>query len=158
MSQHAAFKTTVIGSLPKPAWLQEQIPLNASGKQVHGQGARWMFEGDVLQAAQDDAVRVAIHNQSHAGVDIITDGEQRRKSYVTHVVMNLDGFDYQQLTKKWTRKGRRLAEVGRCVSEVRRSQPILRHDIQFLKEHSDRAVKVTLPGPMTVVDSTSDEF
>ena len=157
MSQEMAFATTVIGSLPKPGWLQEQVPLNEAGKQVHGQGAKWMFDGELLRQAQDDAVRVAIHDQVHAGVNIITDGEQRRKSYVTHIVKSLDGFDYENLTKKWTRKGRRLAEVGRCVGPVRRSRPILKQDLEFLKEHAPGPVKVTLPGPMTVVDSTSDE-
>ena len=56
------FLTTVVGSLPKPPWLQEKLPLNASGKQVHGKGAKWLFEGELLRQAQDDAVRVAIHD------------------------------------------------------------------------------------------------
>ena len=158
VNENGPFTTTVIGSLPKPAWLQEQVPLNEAGKQVHGQGASWAFEGELLRQAQDDAVRVAIHDQVHAGVDIITHGDQRRKSYVSEVVRNLDGFDYEQLTKKWTRKGRRLAEVGRCIGPVQRKQSILKQDLKFLKEHSPRPVKITLPGPMTVVDSTSDEY
>ncbi len=152
------FKTTVVGSLPKPAWLQEKLPLNAAGKQVHGKGASWMFEGELLHRAQDDAVRVAIHDQIATGIDIISDGEQRRTSYVTYVTSRLDGFDYDVLAKKWTRNRRRLAEVGRCVGEVRRHDPILADDLQFLLAQSSHPVKVTLPGPMTVVDSTVDEF
>lgn len=152
------FATTVVGSLPKPVWLQEKLPLNAEGKQVHGKGAAWAFEGDLLRSAQDDAVRIAIHDQTRAGVDIISDGEQRRTSYVTYVTSRLDGFDYEVLARKWTRNRRRLAEVGRCIGAIRRKAPIAVDDLRFLIEQSSRPVKVTLPGPMTVVDSTADEF
>jgi 5-methyltetrahydropteroyltriglutamate--homocysteine methyltransferase len=152
------FLATVVGSLPKPVWLQEKLPLNAAGKQVHGRGATWMLDGEQLASAHDDAVRVAIHDQTVAGLDIISDGEQRRTSYVTYVTSRLAGFDYEQLTKKWTRNRRRLAEVGRCVGEVRRTAPILVDDLRFLMDESTRPVKITLPGPMTVVDSTADEF
>ena len=152
------FVTTVVGSLPKPPWLQEKLPLNAAGKQVHGKGAAWLFDGELLQRAQDDAVRVAIHDQTEAGIDVISDGEQRRTSYMAHVVARLGGFDYGTPAKKWVRNNRRLAEVGRCTGEVLRKAPILVDDLQFVLEHSSRPVKVTLPGPMTVVDSTLDEF
>ncbi len=80
-----AFVTTVVGSMPKPAWLQEQLPQNAEGKQVHGKGASWNFEGELLRQAQDDAVCLAIHDQELAGVDIVSDGEQRRSSYLTYL-------------------------------------------------------------------------
>ena len=153
----SAFVTTVVGSLPKPRWLQEKLPLNAEGKQVHGKGASWAFSGETLVAAQDDAVRVAVHDQERAGINIVSDGEQRRKSYVTYVTEKLEGFDYHQLTKKWTRNRRRLAEVGRCVGHVRRRGPILHHDLAFLIGETRHPVKITLPGPMTVVDSTEDE-
>ncbi len=148
---------TVVGSMPKPAWLMEQVPLNAQGKQVHGKGADWRFEGEILRHAQDDAVRLTLHDQVHAGIDLVSDGEQRRKSYLTHITMRLDGFDYRTLAKKWTRNRRRLADVGRCVGPVGRSLPLVVDDLRFLLAAADRPVKITLPGPMTVVDSTHDE-
>ena len=151
------FVATVVGSMPKPAWLMEQVPLNAEGKQVHGKGADWGFEGDMLRQAQDDAVRLTLHDQVHAGIDLVSDGEQRRKSYLTHITMRLDGFDYETLAKKWTRNRRRLADVGRCVGPVGRSRPLVVDDLRFLLAEADRPVKITLPGPMTVVDSTADE-
>ena len=151
------FQTTVVGSMPKPAWLMEQLPLNAEGKQVHGKGADWLFSGDVLRAALDDATRVTLHDQTTAGIDIVSDGEQRRRSYLTYITMRLDGFDYDTLAKKWTRNRRRLAEVGRCVGPIRRTGPILTDDVKFLLANTDHPVKITLPGPMTVVDSTADE-
>ena len=152
------FVTTVVGSLPKPPWLQEKLPLNAAGKQVHGKGAAWLLDGELLHRAQDDAVRVAIHDQTKAGIDVISDGEQRRTSYLAHVVARLGGFDYDMPVKKWIRNNRRLAEVGRCTGEVSRESPILLDDLRFALEHSSRPIKVTLPGPMTVVDSILDEF
>ncbi len=152
-----AFVTTVVGSMPKPAWLQEQLPLNAEGKQVHGKGASWNFEGELLRQAQDDAVRLAIHDQELAGVDIVSDGEQRRSSYLTYITQRLDGVDYETLGKKWTRNRRRLADVGRCVGPVRRSAPFLVDDLKFTLAQARASVKVTLPGPMTVVDTILDE-
>jgi len=150
------FSTTVIGSLPKPAWLYQQLPPNATGADHHGRGADWALEGADLSDAQDDAVRVAIHDQEHAGVDIVSDGEQRRKSYLTYITTRLEGFDYETLAEKWIRDGRRLAQVGRCIGPVRRRDPILEDDLRFLATESHSGVKVTLPGPMTVVDSTFD--
>ena len=151
------FLTTVVGSMPKPTWLQEKLALNADSKQVHGKGADWVLSGDVLEAAQDDAVRLTLHDQERAGIDIVSDGEQRRKSYVTYVTGRLEGFDYEVLAKKWTRNNRRLAEVGRCVGPVKRGSPIVVNDLRFTLAGTDRPVKITLPGPMTVVDSTADE-
>lgn len=151
------FRTTVVGSMPKPAWLMEQVPLNEAGKQVHGKGADWGFTGDLLSDAMDDATRVTLHDQENAGIDIVSDGEQRRSSYLTYITMRLDGFDYETLTKKWTRNRRRLAEVGRCIGPVRRSKPMLSDDLKFMLTETDLPVKITMPGPMTVVDSTADE-
>ena len=151
------FVTTVVGSMPKPSWLMEQIPLNAEGKQVHGKGAEWQFSGDVLKKALDDATRLTLHDQETAGIEIVSDGEQRRKSYLTHITSQLEGFDYQKLTKKWTRNRRRLAEVGRCIGAIKRKAPILRAELDFLLRETKLPIKVTLPGPMTVVDSTADE-
>ena len=153
------FLTTVVGSLPKPAWLLEQISMNADGgKQVHGRGAEWMLKGDVLKAAQDDATRLAVRDQERAGIDIVSDGEQRRKSWLTYVTMQFDGYDYENLVKKVTRAGRRTAEVGQCVGEVRRTLPVLENDLRFTQSITHLPVKITLPGPLSVVDSTHDAY
>ena len=152
------FKTTVVGSMPKPDWLMENLPLNTKGKQVHGKGANWQFEGEILEAALDDATRLTVHDQIIAGIDIITDGEQRRTSYLTYITSKLSGFDYDNLAEKWTRNNRRLAEVGQCVGPIKRVNNLLSKDLEFLKSQTALPVKVTLPGPMTVVDSTFDNF
>ena len=152
------FLTTVIRSMPKPPWLYDQRSWHAAGTDVLGPGADWTFDDETLREAQDDAVRVAIHDQERSGIDIISDGEQRRKSYVTYITSRLDGFDYETLGEKWIRDGRRLAQVGRCTTPVRRKAPILVEDMRFLRSESRSPVKVTLPGPMTVVDSTFDAY
>ncbi|MFQ5894335.1 MAG: 5-methyltetrahydropteroyltriglutamate--homocysteine methyltransferase [Nitrospinota bacterium] len=152
------FLTTAIGSLPKPTWLFAKTALDAKGADHHGGGAAWLFEGERLREAQDDAVRLAIRDQERAGVDIISDGEQRRKSYLTHITMRLEGFDYETPAEKWIRDRRRLAQVGRCTGPVRRRGPILEEDLRFLMAEARSRVKVTLPGPMTVADSTFDAY
>ena len=117
------FLTTVIGSLPKPDWLAEQTPFNSKEQDHHGRGATWALGDAMLHEAQDDAVRVAIHDQERVGLDIISDGEQRRKSYLTYITMRLAGFDYENLAEKWIRDRRRLAQVGRCIGPVARPKP-----------------------------------
>lgn len=158
MSSSSRFLTTGVGSLPKPAWLQAQSAMNAGENDHHGKGAAWHLDGDSLREAQDDAVRLAIFDQERAGLDIVSDGEQRRRSYLTYVTMRLAGFDYETLGEKWIRNGRRKANVGRCVGPVERPRSILSDDLAFTLSATDRPVKVTLPGPMTVVDSTLDTY
>ena len=148
------FLTTVVGSMPKPAWLFEPSAFHSETKDHHGRGSDWGFEGDLLRDAQDDATRAVIHTQERVGLDIISDGEMRRKSYLTYITMQLEGFDYENLAEKWIRDGRRLGHVGRCIGPVRRTAPILHDHLQFLLAEASTPVKITLPGPMTVVDST----
>lgn len=151
------FLTTGVGSLPKPIWMQAQSAMNAGEKDHHGKGADWHLTGEALRAAQDDAVRLAIYDQERIGLDIVSDGEQRRRSYLTYVTMRLGGFDYETLGEKWIRNGRRLANVGRCIGPVRRPGSILLDDLKFAQSVASQPLKITLPGPMTVVDSTLDE-
>ena len=151
-----AFTTTVVGSMPKPDWLYEVTTLNDGKRDHHGAGGNWRLQGEALKEAQQDAVRVAIHDQQRAGVEIISDGEQRRKSYLTYITMNMEGFDYETLAEKWIRNGRRKAMVGRCVAPIRRTRPIVVEDLEFLQRETGSPVKMTLPGPMTVADSTYD--
>ena len=152
------FETTVIGSLPKPPWLYDATGFSTNVKGLHGKGGAWAYSGDELLSAQDDAVKLAIGIQESVGLDEITDGEQRRESYLSYVVRRLDGFDYENFGEKWVRGGRRLAQVGRCTGPVTWPGPMLLDDLRFTLARSHRPVKVTLPGPMTVCDSILDEF
>ena len=152
------FETTVIGSLPKPPWLYDSSGFSTRVKQLHGKGGSWAHSGNELNQAQDDATRLAIGVQESAGLNEITDGEQRRESYLSYVVRRLEGFDYENFGEKWVRGGRRLAQVGRCTGPVSWPGPMLLEDLRFTLAHTSTPVKVTLPGPMTVCDSILDEF
>ena len=151
------FETTVVGSMPKPPWLYRQAAMDAKESDHHGGGADWLLSGQELHEAQNDAVRLAIYDQETAGVRVISDGEQRRKSYLTHITSQLGGIDYETLAEKWIRNGRRLARVGRCIGPVEWRGPIVVNDLTFLLTQTTSPVKVTLPGPMTVVDSIFDD-
>ena len=144
-------KTTITGSLPRPAWLAEP------GKH---QFKNWSIPSEAVSEAQNDAVRLAIADQEEAGLDIITDGEQRRRHYVWGFIEGLTGIDTENLGKKQTRGGRYSAEpiqVARIVGDITRPRPILVDGLRFAKAHTQKPVKVTLPGPMTIVDTLADE-
>jgi 5-methyltetrahydropteroyltriglutamate--homocysteine methyltransferase len=143
--------TTITGSLPKPAWLGDPG--------VHAL-AHWLPDAKHLAEAQNDAVRLAIADQETAGLDIVTDGEQRRRHYIWGFVEKLTGIDAQALGRKVTRGGRYNPDpisVPRIVGDITRPTPILLDALRFAKASTRHPVKVTLPGPMTIVDSLLDE-
>tara|TARA_B100000212_G_scaffold68442_1_gene47862 strand:- start:4587 stop:5621 length:1035 start_codon:yes stop_codon:yes gene_type:complete len=153
-----AFLTTGIGSMPRRSWLfSNQAGLD--GKHDHyGKGGTWMLPEELLSGAQDDATIIAINLQEKAGLDIITDGEQRRKNYVTYLTSNMNGFDYTELKPKEMAGGRRTLLAGRCVGPITHKNSLIVRDLEFTLSKTRKPVKITLPGPMTVVDSTVDEF
>ncbi len=143
-------ETSVVGSLPKPVWLAEPNMLRAP----------WRLAGAELREAQDDAVRLALLDQEEAGLDVVTDGELRRRHYIWGLLSNLTGIDTEQLGRKRTRGGRysELTDVARIVGPVGRRAPVLAEACCFARAHTTRTLKVTMPGPMTIADSVVDEF
>ncbi len=138
-------QTTIAGSLPKPAWL-------AAPKQLW---APWRLEGEFLQEGMRDAVRLALRDQEQAGIDIVTDGEQTRRHFVTTFIEHLDGVDL--VNRKTVRiRNRYDAEVPVVTGPVFRRRPVFVEDARFLRGETARPVKVTLPGPMTMVDTLYD--
>src|SRR5690349_297469 len=137
--------TTLAGSLPKPEWLAEPNAL----------WAPWKLEGADLAAAKQDAVRLALFDQEHAGIDIVSDGEQTRRHFVTTFIEGLDGVDFEH--KRTVRiRNRYDAAVPVVVGDVARRHPIYVDDARFLRASTRRQVKYTLPGPMTMVDTLYD--
>ena len=137
--------TTIAGSLPKPPWLAVPNEL----------WAPWKLEGEALADGKRDAVRLALFDQEHAGIDFVTDGEQTRRHFVTTFVEGLDGVDFAN--RKTVRiRNRYDADVPMVVGPVVRRGPIYVEDARFLRAHTSRAVKYTLPGPMTMVDTVYD--
>ena len=139
-------RTTIAGSLPKPAWLAEPETL----------WAPWKLAGDALVEGQRDAVRLALFDQEHAGIDIVTDGEQTRRHFVTTFIEGLDGVDFEH--RRTVRiRNRYDASVPVVVGPVARRHPIYVDDAAFLRGQTAHGVKYTLPGPMTMVDTLHDE-
>ena len=138
-------QTTIAGSLPKPAWLAQPNTL----------WAPWRLEGDTLEEGVRDAVRLVVRDQEHAGIDIVTDGEQTRRHFVTTFLEGLDGVDFEH--RKTVRiRNRYDADVPVVVGSVARRHPVFVEDARFLRGATERKVKVTLPGPMTMVDTLYD--
>jgi len=137
--------TTIAGSLPKPEWLAEPNAL----------WAPWKLEGAALDSAKQDAVRLALFDQEHAGIDIVSDGEQTRRHFVTTFIEGLDGVDFEH--KRTVRiRNRYDAAVPVVVGDVARRHPIYVDDARFVRGQTRKRVKYTLPGPMTMVDTLYD--
>jgi 5-methyltetrahydropteroyltriglutamate--homocysteine methyltransferase len=148
--------TTLVGSYPQPDWLIDRARL---AKQVPRVRARdlWLIESEKLEAAQDDATLLAIRDQEHAGVDIITDGEQRRESYSNRFATALDGIDLDDPGKTPNRTGG-FSTVPRVVGPIRRKYPVEARDVEFLRANTDRMIKMTVPGPFTMSAQCQDDF
>jgi 5-methyltetrahydropteroyltriglutamate--homocysteine methyltransferase len=140
-------RTTIAGSLPKPSWLAEPEALWAA----------WKLEGAALAEGKRDAVRLVVRDQEQAGIDIVTDGEQTRRHFVTTFIDGLDGVDFEH--KRTVRiRNRYDAAVPVVVGPVVRRHPIFVDDATFLRSQTTRPVKYTLPGPMTMVDTLHDAW
>lgn len=142
-------RTTIAGSLPKPQWLAEPEKLRAP----------WLLEGAALAEGQDDAVALWLDAQDFAGLDIVTDGEQRRRHYIWGFIEHLGSVDFENPGMKQSR-GQRYSEqtpAPRVLEEWTWTEPVLLEALRYAKGRTDRQVKVTLPGPMTVADSVYDE-
>ncbi len=139
--------TTIAGSLPKPAWLAEPRKL----------WAPWKLEGEALAEGKRDAVRLVLQMQERAGIDIVTDGEQTRRHFVNGYMEKLEGIDFKNL-KTVRIRNRYDADVPRVVAPVTRPAPVHSEDVKFLRAATANAIKFTLPGPMTMVDTLYDEY
>jgi len=139
-------ETTIAGSLPKPAWLAEPERL----------WAPWRFEGEALWRAQCDAALVVLKEQEDAGIDIVSNGEVFRQHFVHGILEHIDGIDHGRRTTIGIRADRYKAEVPTVTGPIRRRRPIHADEIAFTRAHTDRKLKFTMPGPMTIVDTIAD--
>jgi len=117
---------------------------------------RFTLEGDALREAQDGAVRAAILVQEEAGLELIGDGEQRRTSFINHILASWDGIDFENRTAKSIRRRDNPRPVPTVRAKITRREQAAVEDLRFIKANSERPVKIDVPGPMTVVDSTFD--
>src|SRR3712207_391942 len=148
--------TMIVGSLPQPDWLIDrerlghQFPPRVRAREL------WRIPPQFLQEAQDDATLAAVRSQEEAGLDVVTDGEIRRESYSNHFATALDGLDLEHPGTVRNRSGIEIP-VPRVTGEVRRPSPVQVDDVRFLRAHTDRAVKITVPGPFTMAQQAQDE-
>jgi 5-methyltetrahydropteroyltriglutamate--homocysteine methyltransferase len=148
--------TSLVGSYPQPDWLIDRAKLSKQVPRVRADDL-WLVPPDKLEAAQDDATIVAIHDQESAGLDIITDGEQRRESYSNRFVTALDGIDVKNPGSTINRSGKPIP-VPRVVGPIRRRHPVELRDLQVLRANTKRAVKATVPGPFTMSKQAQDDY
>ena len=117
----------------------------------------WRVPPEFLEEAQDDATLLAIRDQERAGLDIITDGEQRRESYSNRFATALEGIDIDNPGTALDRSGH-PNPVPRIVGKIRRKQPVEVRDVEFLRANTDRAIKITVPGPFTMSQQAQNDF
>ena len=139
-------KTTIAGSLPKPAWLAETGKLWPS----------WRQEGRQLAEAKRDATLVWLKQQEDAGIDIVTDGEQSRQHFVHGFLEFVEGIDFDHKVKMGIRDNRYDAMVPVVVGPLRLKGRVHQTEAVVLRSHSKSEIKITLPGPMTIVDTIAD--
>lgn len=137
--------TSTAGSLPKPSWLAEPNTL----------WSPWKLQDEALVDGKRDALRVSLQEQQHAGIDIVSDGEQTRQHFVTTFIEHLDGVDFQQ-RKTMRIRDRYDASVPSVVGPVSRPQSVFVNDALFLRQLTDQPIKWALPGPMTMIDTLYD--
>jgi 5-methyltetrahydropteroyltriglutamate--homocysteine methyltransferase len=151
------FPTTLVGSFPQPEWLIDRAKLASRLPPRVRATELWRPAPEHLARAQDDATLLAIRAQEDAGLDIVTDGELRRESYSNHFATALDGLDLDSPGVVIGRSGL-PNPVPRVVGPVRRPRPVQVADVRFLREHTDRTIKVTVPGPFTMSQQAQDEY
>ena len=151
------FPTTLVGSYPQPEWLIDRKKL--AGRFPPRVRARelWRVPEPLLAEAQADATLIAICAQEEAGVDIVTDGEIRRESYSNRFATALEGVDIDNPGTALDRSGH-PNPVPRIVGRIRRRRPVEVDDVKFLRAHTDRKIKMTVPGPFTMSQQAQNDF
>src|SRR6266481_2142164 len=151
------FPTTLVGSYPQPEWLIDRkklagrFPPRVRAKEL------WRVAEPHLAQAQDDATVLAIRAQERAGLDIITDGEIRRESYSNRFATALEGIDIGHPGTALDRSGH-PNPVPRIVGRIRRKHPVEVEDLLFLRKHTSRKTKITVPGPFTMSQQAQNDF
>lgn len=139
-------ETTIAGSLPRPDWLAEPEKLKGG----------WKLSGDELETGKRRAAAEWIRHQEEAGIDVLTDGEVFRRHFVHTFLEGIEGIDQQRKTLMGIRDNRYNLEVPTVVSAVRRPQSIHVEEFKYVRSLTERPLKFTLPGPMTICDTIAD--
>jgi len=141
------YRSTVAGSLPKPAWLAETEKL----------WPQWRLAGEELAEGKRDATILAIEEQTHAGIGCVSDGEQSRVHFVHGFLQGLEGIDSEHKQRRFIRDGRYEADCPTIVGDVARRAPVHVTEVAAARAFARGPLKFTLPGPMTIVDTLYDD-
>jgi 5-methyltetrahydropteroyltriglutamate--homocysteine methyltransferase len=150
------FPTSLVGSYPQPDWLIDRARLSKIVPRVRMDDL-WLIDQKELEEKQDEATLLAIRDQERAGLDIITDGEQRRESYSNRFATALEGVDIANPGSTLNRSGKPIP-VSRVTGKIRRKYPVQLRDLQFLRANTKRPAKMTVPGPFTMSKQAQNEF
>ena len=140
------FETTIAGSLPKPGWLAETRKL----------WPEWRAEGTELARLKKDATLLWLKEQEDAGLDVVTDGEQSRQHFVHGFLHYVVGIDFEHKVKMGIRNNRYDAMVPVVTGPLRLEGRVHQVEARLARAHTKRKLKITLPGPMTIVDTIAD--
>jgi 5-methyltetrahydropteroyltriglutamate--homocysteine methyltransferase len=151
------FPTTLVGSYPQPDWLIDRAKLAGRFPPRVRAKELWRVAEPYLAEAQDDATVLAIRAQERAGLDIVTDGEIRRESYSNRFATALEGVDIDNPGSALDRSGH-PNPVPRIVGKIRRKHAVELDDLRFLKRHTSRQTKITVPGPFTMSQQAQNDF
>ena len=157
-------RTTCIGAYPKPEyvpiidWFELKDGLVSEGAEITRRYTAAMKNADTeTEALFVKATQSAINDQLACGVDIPTDGEQRRENYIHYHCRHLAGIDFENLTSRILRDGAYEAELPTINGKIEpRSEHFLDRDFSIAQSFSDNPVKITVPGPTTIVDTTAN--
>ena len=149
--------TSLVGSFPQPEWLIDRKKLAGRFPPRVRATELWRVPAELLAEAQDDATIMAIKSQEEAGLDIITDGEIRRESYSNRFATALDGVDMVNHGSALDRSGH-PNPVPRVVGKISRRHAVEAGDVKFLRSHTDRMIKITVPGPFTMSQQAQNDF
>jgi 5-methyltetrahydropteroyltriglutamate--homocysteine methyltransferase len=147
----------LVGSYAQPEWLIDRkklagrFPPRVRAKEL------WRVPEPWLAEAQNDATVLAIREQEEAGLDIITDGEIRRESYSNRFATALEGVDIDNPGTALDRSGH-PNPVPRIVGKIRRMHPVEIEDVKFLRAHTHKPIKMTVPGPFTMSQQAQNDY
>jgi 5-methyltetrahydropteroyltriglutamate--homocysteine methyltransferase len=151
------FPTTLVGSYPQPDWLIDRQRLRGRFPPRVRARELWRVDEPWLREAQDDATLLAIRAQEAAGLDVVTDGEIRRESYSNRFATALDGVDIDNPGTALDRSGH-PNPVPRIVGPIRRRHPVEVEDVRFLRAHTAKPIKMTVPGPFTMSQQAQNDY